>query len=180
MARFLEGVNTLEARFEQSVLDADHQSATRSQGVFYLERPGRFRWDYSEPENQQIIADGSQIWLFEPELEQVSVQSQSSALKGTPALLLISGEPVEKHFEVIDIGDRQGMGWVELIPRDEESQFTRILLAFVDNELRRMEMADKFGQITRFQFYDISPNPVFTDGFFRFEPPWGVDIFRQD
>jgi outer membrane lipoprotein carrier protein len=180
MARFLDGVNTLEARFEQSVLDPEHQNATRSQGVFYLERPGRFRWDYSEPENQQIIADGSQIWLFEPELEQVSVQSQSSALKGTPALLLISGEPVEKHFEVIDIGDRQGMGWVELIPRDQESQFTRILLAFVDDELRRMEMADKFGQITRFQFYDISSNPVFTEGFFRFEPPWGVDIFRQD
>ncbi|OOZ35178.1 outer membrane lipoprotein carrier protein LolA [Solemya velesiana gill symbiont] len=180
MNTFLQEVRTLKAAFEQSVLDQDHESAARSQGMFYLKRPGYFRWDYSEPEDQMIVADGRQIWHLDPELEQASVQNQETALKGTPAMLLITGDPVENHFEVIDIGNRQGMGWVELIPRDQESQFTRILLAFTNNELRRMEMADKFGQITRFQFFDIECNIEFESNFFRYVPPEGLDIFRPD
>ncbi|MCB1753124.1 MAG: outer membrane lipoprotein chaperone LolA [Gammaproteobacteria bacterium] len=177
--RFLTGITTLEAKFEQSVLNEEHTQASRSQGIFYLERPNKFRWDYSEPESQQLVADGRQIWLYDPELKQVSVQNQESALQGSPAMLLISGDPVENSFEVIDIGRRQNMDWVELIPRDAESQFVRVLLAFVDNDLLRMEMADKLGQVTRFQFYDIHHNPSFKSTFFQFVPPRDVDIYNQ-
>ncbi len=180
MNAFLTEVTTLQASFEQSILEQNLESAMRSQGRFYLKRPGQFRWDYNEPEDQMIVADGEQIWHYDPELEQASVQNQVTALKGTPAMLLITGDPVKHHFEIIDIGDRQGMGWVELIPRDSESQFTRILLAFTNNELRRMEMADKFGQITRFQFFDVEQNIEFKEGFFRYIPPDGLDIFRSE
>jgi outer membrane lipoprotein carrier protein len=179
LQRFLNGLTTLEAKFEQSVLNQEHTQAVRSQGVFYLQRPNKFRWDYSEPESQQIVADGRQIWLYDPDLKQVSVQNQESALQGSPALLLIGGDPVENSFEVIDIGRRQNMHWVELIPRDEESQFVRILLAFTDDDLRRMEMSDKFGQVTRFQFHDIKHNPIFKSTFFQFVPPHGTDIYSQ-
>ncbi len=178
MDHFLQDMKGLEAGFEQSVMDQNKQTH-HLRGVFYIQRPGRFRWDYIEPEKQQIIADGRQIWLYDIELEQVSVQSQEKALNGTPALLLMGDEPVESSFEVKDIGDRQGMGWVELIPRDEESQFTRILLAFRENELSRMEMDDKFGQMTRFQFYDVKQNPAFTGDFFHFTPPEHVDRYNQ-
>lgn len=177
--RFFGSLTTLSAKFEQSVLNQEHTQATRSQGTFFLQRPNKFRWDYTEPDSQQIIADGRQVWLYDPELKQVSVQGQESALQGTPALLLISGDPVENSFEVIDIGQSQGMDWVELIPRDEESQFVRILLAFAGNDLRRMEMADKFGQVTRFQFYEIEHNPTFNSSFFQFVPPREVDIYSQ-
>lgn len=177
--RFLTSLTTLEAKFEQSVLNQEHTQAVRSQGIFYLERPNKFRWDYSEPESQQIIADGRQIWLYDPELKQVSVQSQESALQGSPAQLLISGDPVENSFEVIDIGRRQNMDWVELIPRDEESQFIRILLAFVNDDLLRIEMADKFGQVTRFQFLDIQHNPTFKSTFFQFVSPHDSDIYSH-
>ncbi len=179
MTHFLENLTTLQASFEQSVLDPNQTRATRSQGVFSLQKPGRFRWDYSEPENQQIIADGRQIWLYEPDLEQASVQWQDSALKGTPAMLLISGDPVGKHYEVIDIGESQGLDWVELIPLDQESQFIRVLLAFHGGDLLRMEMSDKFGQTTRFQFHDIKHNPVFEGDFFTFEPPAYLDLYRN-
>ena len=178
MERFLKDLNSLEARFEQSVTIPD-QTVIRSRGVFYLKRPRMFRWDYSQPERQQIVADGRQIWLYDPELEQVSVQSETKALRGTPAMLLTSGEPVEKAFEVLDLGQSQEMAWVELTPRDEESQFTRIQLGFADNELRQMEMADKFGQLTQFQFFDIRQNPQLDDWFFRFERPENVDIYNQ-
>jgi len=179
MRRFLDSVTTLQAQFEQSVLNEQKSAASRAQGTFYLKRPNQFRWDYSEPESQQIVADGRQIWLYDPDLEQVSVTFQRKALNGTPAMLLISGEPVEKAFEVIDIGNSQGLDWVELIPRDEESQFIRILLAFTNDELRRMEMADKFGQTTRFQFYNIEHNPAFASTFFQFERPDNVDLYNQ-
>lgn len=176
---FLSGLNTLQARFEQSVLDPEERQAHRYQGVFYLNRPNQFRWDYSQPEQQQIVADGRQIWLYEPDLEQVSVQFQRSALRGTPAMLLVSGDPVENSFRVTDVGPNQGLEWVELIPRDEESQFIRILLAFSENQLRRMEMADKFGQTTRFQFYDIQHNPRLDRQLFHFEPPDNADLYNH-
>lgn len=180
MDRFLSDMQSLQARFEQSVLDPQQRQAARSQGVFYMLRPERqFRWDYSEPDKQQIIADGRQIWLLDPDLEQVSVQTQETALQGTPAMFLIGGDPVEKHFEVIDIGDSQGFAWVELIPRDKESQFIRILLAFQNNLLQRMEMTDTFGQITRFQFYDIQQNPTFKPGFFVFTRPDYFDLYQH-
>ncbi len=179
LRNFLTGLTTLKADFEQSVLNEELTQAIRSQGTFYLQRPNKFRWDYKEPESQQIVADGRQVWLYDPELEQVSVQHQQSALRGTPALLLISGDPVENSFEVIDIGRRKNMDWVELIPRDEESQYIRILLAFVDDKLLRMEMADKLGQVTRFQFHDIQDNPTFKSTFFQFVPPENTDIYNQ-
>jgi outer membrane lipoprotein carrier protein len=179
MERFLTDMQSLEASFEQSVLDPQQRQAARSQGVFYLQRPGQFRWDYSEPDKQQIIADGRQIWLIDPELEQASVQTQNTALRGTPAMFLIGGDPVEQHFEVIDIGDSQGFAWVELIPRDKESQFVRVLLAFQGNLLQRMEMTDTFDQITRFQFYDIEQNPTFKPGFFVFTRPEYFDLYQH-
>jgi len=176
---FLDNLGTLQAKFEQSVLDQSHSQADRFQGVFYLRRPGQFRWDYSEPYEQLIVADGDQIWLYDGDLDQVSHRSQDAALKGTPAQLLSDASPVEESFEVIDIGKSQGMAWVELIPRDKESQFVRILLAFVGKELRRMEMADQFGQVTRFQFYDIQRNLVLSDDLFKFNPPEGSDIYEE-
>lgn len=179
MDAFLNELQSLQARFEQSVLDPQQRQAARSQGLFSMQRPDLFRWDYSEPDRQQIIADGRQIWLLDPELEQVSVQSQDSALRGTPAQFLVGGDPVSKQFEVIDIGDSQGFAWVELIPRDKESQFVRILLAFRDNQLQRMEMTDAFGQITRFQFYDIKQNPVFEKGYFVFTRPDTFDLYSR-
>ncbi|MCB1758475.1 MAG: outer membrane lipoprotein chaperone LolA [Gammaproteobacteria bacterium] len=179
LSRYLQNLTTLEAEFEQSVLNENLSQAVRSQGIFYLQRPDKFRWDYIEPERQQIVADGRQIWLYDPELEQVSVQSQQSALKGTPAALLISGEPVSNSFELIDIGRSQNLDWIELIPRDPESQFVRILLAFANDELLRMEMADKFGQVTRFQFHEIKRNPEFRSTFFKFVPPENTDIYNQ-
>ncbi len=172
---FLDNLGTLQAKFEQSVLDQSHNTAERFQGVFYLRRPGQFRWDYSEPYEQLIVADGERIWIYDSDLDQVNHRPQEEALSGTPAQLLSDTGPIEDNFEVIDIGESQGMAWVELIPRDKESQFVRILLAFMGKELRRMEMADQFGQVTRFQFYDIQRNLALPDKLFEFEPPENVD-----
>lgn len=176
---FLENLVTMQARFEQSILDKTHSRAERFQGTFSLKRPGQFRWDYHEPYEQLIVADGDRIWVYDSDLEQVSNRSQEDALRGTPAQLLSDTAPLDANFEVIDLGESQDMDWVELIPRDKESQFIRILLAFVGTELRRMEMADQFGQVTRFQFYDTQRNPELSDELFVFVPPAEFDVLEQ-
>jgi len=176
---FLDNLGTLQAKFEQSVLDQSHNTAERFQGVFYLRRPGQFRWDYSEPYQQLIVADGERVWIYDSDLDQVNHRPQAEVLNGTPAQLLSDTGPIEDNFEVIDIGESQGMAWVELIPRDKESQFVRILLAFKGKELRRMEMADQFGQVTRFQFYDIQRNIALPDKLFEFEPPENTDSYSD-
>lgn len=178
LQQFLNRIHSLQARFTQSVLDENRQQAAQAQGIVYIQRPGRFRWDYTEPQKQQIIADGRQVWLYDPELEQASTQLQSQAFKGTPAFLLSSTDPVEKHFEMVDIGKSQGFDWVELVPKDRESQFVRILVALSDNEMQRLEMADKFGQITRLQFYDIIHDPKLDPKLFKFDPPDRYELFH--
>jgi outer membrane lipoprotein carrier protein len=176
---FLSNNRALQARFSQSVLDQEKQQAAQAHGIIYVQRPGRLRWDYLEPYVQHIVADGTRVWHYDPELEQASTQLQGQAFSGTPALLLSGDEPVEKHFEVIDIGSSQGFEWVELIPRDQESQFVRILLAFAENELQRLEMADKFGQVTRFQFYDMVYNPELSEDIFKLDLPDRYEVFQH-
>ena len=176
---FLNGVESLQANFEQSVFDASQGQARRLQGVFYLQRPGKFRWDYTEPKGQLVLADGRTVWLVEDDLKQAYHKPQSQALRGTPALLLAERLRLEDHFEVVELGDSQAMEWVELIPRDPESQFVRVLLAFAGNELRRMELADKFGQVTRFSFSEIKRNPRLDAKLFQYTPPPGTQLFEH-
>lgn len=176
---FLSGVESLQARFDQSVFDTSQGQSRRLEGVFYLQRPGKFRWDYTEPKGQIVLADGRTVWLVEEDLKQAYHKPQSSALRGTPALLLTEQLKLEDHFEIADLGPSQDLEWVELVPRDPESQFARILLAFKGNELRRMELADKFAQVTRFSFSDIKRNPQLDPKLFVYVPPRGTQLFEH-
>lgn len=176
---FLLGLDTFSAKFEQSVLDTENANVGRFQGDLYVYRPGRFRWDYFEPFEKQILADGDTVYIIEPDLEQITYVSQERALRDTPASVLLGDGKLSDRFEIIDIGVRQDMDWVELLPRDAESQFTRILLSFAGDDLRRMEMADKFGQITRFQFYNIERNPELDSQLFVFQHRQGYDLLQD-
>jgi len=175
MDAFLDGLVTLRADFRQQVWGSGQDQ--RSSGTLYLQRPGRFRWDYRTPD-QSIIADGRRIWLDDRELEQVSFQSQAKALKGTPALLLLDTGPLDRHFEIREMGAQsRGLYWVELVPREQETEFTRILVGFADNQLRELEMTDNFGQVTRFDFDDVQRNPEIDPALFEFHPKQGMDVF---
>ncbi len=178
LERFLQGLNTLSASFEQAVMNPSEGNTGYARGTLYLQRPGRFRWEYRIPD-QLIVADGDRVWMFDKELDQISHWNQESALKGTPALLLSDTGPLRDNFLVSDIGHRNGFEWAELRPRYEESEFDRILLAFSEDKLQRMEIADNFGQITRFRFSQIRRNPGLDPDLFNFEPPSGIDIFSE-
>jgi outer membrane lipoprotein carrier protein len=173
---FMKDLHTLQAAFRQTILRPDDEASYTSYGVFYLKRPGQLRWEYENPATQVIVADGKRIWLHDIELEQVSHRSQKAALEGTPAQLLSGTAPVEDNFELQDLGEQEGLSWIELRPKDKETQFVKVLLALSDNQLQHMEMHDSFGQITRFFFYDMQRNPALSPELFVFVPPPQIDL----
>ncbi|WP_456379918.1 outer membrane lipoprotein chaperone LolA [Thiolapillus sp.] len=179
LEHFLDDLHTLSARFSQELINTETDQINRSQGMFYLSRPDRFRWVYQGEYPRYIIADGKTVWLVEEDIEQVSQRSQKSTLEGTPASLFASELNLDRDFEIKDLGQRLGLGWLKLIPKKADSQFEQILLAFDGDRLVRMEMADRFGQVTRFEFFDLQRNLPLDESLFTFVPPPGYDILDQ-
>ena len=178
--RFLDNLETLQAKFEQSVLDTENATVGQLHGLFLLQRPGRFRWDYLAPNKQVILADGRDVWIIEEELKHVTRHLQRFALRGTPAAFMVVDAQVEDDFEIVEIGERLGMQWLELIPRDPDSDFNRVLLAFVGEELRHMELNDKFGQISRFRFFDVQRNIPIDSELFVYQGADDWDVLNVD
>ncbi len=173
---FLAETRSLETRFQQTLIDETRTVRDRSEGVFYLHRPGRFHWDYSGPEGQQIIADGERVWFYDVELAQVTVKPLTEVLGNSPAMLLSTDEPIEKGYVLEELGTREAMEWVELRPRDLQENVSTVRLGFKDNLLRSMEFVDGFGQITNFRFTAIRTNPDLKPERFNFVAPPGVDV----
>jgi outer membrane lipoprotein carrier protein len=166
---YLSGLTSLRADFEQFTFNADRTQLFESRGTLYLQRPGRFRWEYAAPIQQLIIADGKRVYLHDLELKQVTHQSQSKALRGTPALLLADGGPIEQHFQANAIESTDGRDWIELIPKDQETDVVRIELGFGGDRLESMIMEDTFGQTTRLNFSGAQRNPTLSPNLFTMD-----------
>ena len=176
---FLDQVRSLRAEFQQSVFDEDARPLDEASGMVYIQRPGRFRWDYSEPYPQEIVGDGEKVWIYDSELEQVTVRPLGDALGDTPVMLLSSDRPVEQSFEVRAIDGPDGYEWAGLRPLGEQVSFTEIRLGFDGDTLRVMELKDAFGQLTRLRFAKVERNPKLAPTLFQFTPPEGADIFTN-
>ncbi|NCC27371.1 MAG: outer membrane lipoprotein carrier protein LolA [Gammaproteobacteria bacterium] len=166
---YLAGLGSLRADFEQFTFNAERTRMMESRGTLYLQRPGRFRWEYSTPNRQVIIADGNRVYLHDLELKQVSHQSQNRALSGTPALLLADGGPIEKHFEASPIDSTDGRTWVELVPKAQDTDVVRIELGFGKENLESLIMEDSFGQTTRLNFTGTERNAKLSPNLFKME-----------
>lgn len=175
---YLKGLNSLTSEFHQYTLSADGGRMIESEGTFYLQRPGRFRWEYRAPMAQVIVADGDRAWLHDIELDQISHQSQSKALDGTPAQLLASNEPIDRHFQISTWDPGDGREWVELQPKDADGQVKRIRIGFIGDALDTLLMEDSFGQITRFSFLDTKRNPKLDPKLFKLDRPIGGDFLE--
>ena len=173
---FLQTVVTFKSQFEQTVLSPKGEVIEQAQGQFILERPGKFRWDYLAPYPQEIVADCTRIWFYDVDLEKVTVQSQEEALTDTPATLL-SGEMLpEAKYQVRDVASDDDLSWVELTPKDTESNFQTVRFAFDKAGLRQMIMQDSFDQTTRLVFSDVQENIELEADEFVFVTPEGVDV----
>ncbi len=179
MDRFFVGLQTLTAEFEQTLFDAQGTLTQTATGRLSIQRPGRFRWDYTAPYQQLVLGDGERIWTFDADLEQATVRAQQDALAGTPALLLSAGEQPRELFTVHRLPDRDQEQWYELLPLTRDTQFNRLRLGFLGDNLVGMELIDGFDQLTVFRFSGLNRNGPVSAALFHFEPPPGVDVIGQ-
>jgi outer membrane lipoprotein carrier protein len=173
---FLTDVITLDGRFEQSLIDAEGTIVERTSGTLEIERPTRFRWSYSEPYEQWLVADGLNIWSYDLDLEQVTVKPQAEALANTPALLLGGSESALEQFDFGGTTLEEVTTWVRLEPKDKNSGYNRVELGFIDNELRRMVFFDNLEQTTLVSLYDVKLNEPIDAERFEFVVPDDVDL----
>lgn len=173
---FLQNVITLSGRFEQQLIDADNIVLEESVGTLDIRRPGQFRWSYSEPYEQVLIADGLNMWSYDVDLEQVTVKPQADALGSTPALLLGGSADVLEDFNYIGTFADRGTQWVLLRPKDTESGFYKVELGFTDGQLSRMLFGDNLEQTTLIALVDVEFNEHIDEETFSFSPPDGVDV----
>jgi outer membrane lipoprotein carrier protein len=176
---YLRTTQTARADFEQKVFDRERKLVQESKGSFAFLRPGRFRWIYAQPYPQLIVGDGMRVWIYDEDLNQVTVRAMAKALGSTPAALLAGAADVERAFELADAGPRDGLEWLEAKPREREASFERIRLGMGAVGVQAMELTDHFGQTTVLRFSNVVRNPQLDPASFRFVPPKGADVLGE-
>ena len=177
LEKFLSKTRTLQADFNQILRTHDGEVLQQSEGQFYLNRPGKFRWNYSAPYEQIIVSDGKRIWIYDVDLQQVTVQKQEAGLPTTPMALLEDSFKLHQSFHVSPLDEHQGVYRLKLVSKTKESDFGEIVVGLDETGLRFMQLHDQFEQVTDIVFSNIDTNTKLADEIFEFIPPEGVDVF---
>jgi outer membrane lipoprotein carrier protein len=176
---FISNTDTAQARFAQMVLDRNMKQLQQASGTMQFSRPGKFRWVYNKPYEQVIVGDGTQLWIYDKDLNQVTVRRLDRALGSSPAALLAGKDVLEENYTLSNIGSQEGLEWVEAIPKTQDTAFERVRIGFGKSGLEAMELRDQFGQITVIKFAYLQRNPRLPPDTFKFTPPAGADIIRE-
>ena len=174
--KYLVGLTTWSADFEQTIDDGHGNVLRQAAGRFYLQHPGKFRWNYVKPSDQVIVADGKQIWFYDKDLAQANVRDMDTSLASTPASLLSGSASVSTQFNVTALPPKAGLQWFQLIPKHSDTDFQLVRIGFDKGELRSMFLADKLNQITQLTFFNSKRNETLAPDLFTFVPPAGVDV----
>ena len=174
---FLDGLDTFSADFEQTLLDAGGEVLeTTTKGTVQLRRPGMFSWSYSEPYVQEIISDGKTLWVFDKDLDQVTISDVSDAIEDTPALIFSGNYDLAEHYVINELENGEEHAWLELTPRDIESHYRALRLAFSGDALTGMLLFDSLGQTLFITFMNGSRNPDLDRELFHFVPADDIDV----
>jgi outer membrane lipoprotein carrier protein len=173
---FLQGLEGLQAQFKQVLTDRNGQKLDESSGTLAIRRPDRFRWDYRQPYEQVIVADGTRIWLYDSDLEQVTVRKLDDTLSATPAMLLSGKGNLQDNFNVTQVAQDGAVQWVRMEPKRSDTDFKWVRLGFDAGTLKFMQLADKLGQTTQLEFSQLERNPPLDPSRFTFTVPPGADV----
>ncbi len=177
LQNFLVNTKTFEAEFQQTLRAYDGEVLQQTEGKFYLNRPGKFRWNYKSPYEQIIVSDGERIWIYDVDLAQVTVQKQASGLPATPMALLEDSSKLYKNFIVSPLDEHDGVFRLKLLSKTKESDFGAIVVGLDAKGLRFMQLHDQFEQVTDIVFSESQTNKDLAKEIFEFVPPEGVDVF---
>jgi outer membrane lipoprotein carrier protein len=173
---FASGLHSLTGHFNQSLIDINGKSSKTSSGTLALEAPRQFRWDTLVPYKQTIVADGSRVWMYDPELEQVTVRVQSTEEAHSPLTVLTDVKQLDRNFKVAEQGEHDGLSWLRLTSTGKDPQFDYADLGFDANGLARMTFRDQLGSTTDIRFTDWQRNATIPPSAFNFVPPKGTDV----
>ena len=173
----LKNLDSLSAEFKQTQLDEDKQVIQNSRGSLSIQRPGKFSWIYQEPYEQRIIADGKELWIYDVDLDQVTVKPMDEGLSSTPIMILMKENSVGEEFTVSEVGQRKYLYWVELLPNDQDLQYSQVYLGIENDTIKAMELRDRFGQSTQIVFENLRTGVIHNPATFTFDVPPGVDVY---
>jgi outer membrane lipoprotein carrier protein len=176
---YLQQTTTARARFAQMVLDKNLKPLQQVTGTMQFSRPGKFRWEYDKPYEQTIVGDGSRLWIYDKDLNQVTVRKLDRALGSSPAALLAGSNEIDKSYKLTATGAQDGLEWIEAVPRDRDTTFEKVRLGFNKSALEAMELRDQFGQVTVIKFSAIERNAKLPPEAFRFTLPKGADVITE-
>ncbi|MBS0358107.1 MAG: outer membrane lipoprotein chaperone LolA [Proteobacteria bacterium] len=174
----LSQLHSMQANFTQVVTNARGHVLQKSSGEMALLRPGKFRWVSNSPTRQLIVADGKKLWIFDKDLEQVTVKPLSKSLDNSPGMFL-SNSP-DNLSEYYNVTSEKNPNNFLITPKAEDAQFTSIELQYSNNELVFMQLHDQLGQTTKLAFTHIKVNSELNPKLFMFHPPKGVDVVAGD
>lgn len=178
---FTRDLKGLQGTFAQQVFDAQGRRKEASSGSVALSAPKLFRWEYLKPYPQLIVADGAKVWIYDPDLKQVTVRSQGAEEQNSPLAVLTDPKKLDQSFAITEAGSEGGLAWLELSPkRKDNAGFERARLGFDGTSLAKMLIVDSLGQRTEITFAGWKRNPKFAATTFRFSPPKGVDVVRGE
>jgi len=176
---FSGDLEALAADFTQVVVSQDGEIMEEGAGEVWLQRPDRFRWTYGGDFPELIVADGERIWQYDESLEQVSVRSQSELAGDSPLLVITDLTGLDEAFRVTELGTLSDLSLLQLVSRDPDAQFERMVLGFRGDTLSRLVLEDAFGLRTELEFRNVRRNPTVPDDHFLFTPPDGVDLVGE-
>lgn len=175
---FLDSTRSARGVFTQTVVSRSGRKPQPSAGIFAFQRPGKFRWSYESPYKQLLVSDGSKLWSYDPDLNQVAVKKLGAAFGSSPAALL-AGQDLDRHFALTDAGTAEGIEFIEAKPKGSDATFERVKIGFAANRPVSMEIHDSFGQVTHLRFTQFEPNPVLPSSLFAFTAPRGADVVGE-
>lgn len=181
LTTMLNDVRTMQASFTQTVYDNHGKAVQVSHGQMALQRPGKFRWDVKKPIPQLIIANDSKLWIYDPDLEQVTIRSLQHAAGETPALFLSHVDnTLQNDFTVQSVVAKpKEWEWFKLIPKKSDSMFASIMMGFGQQQIQEMRLQDHLGHTTVIQFDKAKVNTALAGSLFIFKAPANVDVIDE-
>jgi len=178
LENYLNTSQSFTAQFSQQVMNAAHDHVEESSGQMSFMRPGKFRWVYEQPYEQEIVSDGKTLWIYDKDLEQVSIRPVSEGLNRTPIMLLDDPANISQEFNIESLSDAPDDAVFRLTPKQEDAGFQSVTLIFHGSVLVGMNIHDNFDQTSNLSFYNVTQNQKLADVVFHFEPPEGVDVIH--
>jgi outer membrane lipoprotein carrier protein len=176
---FAAQTQSARASFTQIVRDKSGATVQSVSGKLVFSRPGKFRWEYEKPYQQTIVGDGEKLWVYDKDLNQVTVKKLGGAIGNSPAALLAGSNDIEQYYNLDAKGMKNGLEWLEAYPRDEDTMFSKVRMGFKGNVLDTMELYDHLGQVTTIRFGQLERNPKVAADTFTFSPPKGADVIED-